>query len=29
MKRTASAIWKGGFQDGKGVISTDSGVLSG
>ena len=28
MKRTASAVWKGGLQDGKGSISTESGVLS-
>lgn len=28
MKRSASAIWKGGLKDGKGSISTDSGVLS-
>jgi osmotically inducible protein OsmC len=28
MKRKASAVWKGGLKDGKGVISTDSGVLS-
>jgi osmotically inducible protein OsmC len=28
MKRKASAIWKGGLKDGKGTISTDSGVLS-
>jgi osmotically inducible protein OsmC len=28
MKRKASAIWKGGLKDGKGSISTDSGVLS-
>jgi len=28
MKRKASAIWKGGIRDGKGSISTDSGVLS-
>src|SRR5246500_2101299 len=27
MKRKASAIWQGGLQDGKGSISTDSGVL--
>jgi len=27
MKRTASAIWQGGLKDGKGSISTDSGVL--
>jgi osmotically inducible protein OsmC len=28
MKRNASAVWKGGFKDGKGMISTESGVLS-
>jgi osmotically inducible protein OsmC len=28
MKRKASAIWRGGLKDGKGSISTDSGVLS-
>lgn len=28
MKRNASAVWNGGLKDGKGVISTDSGVLS-
>ena len=27
MKRKASAIWRGGLKDGKGVISTESGVL--
>ena len=27
MKRTASAVWKGGLKDGKGTISTESGVL--
>ena len=27
MKRNASAIWQGGLKDGKGSISTDSGVL--
>jgi osmotically inducible protein OsmC len=27
MKRNASAVWKGGLKDGKGTISTDSGVL--
>lgn len=27
MKRKASAVWKGGLRDGKGTISTDSGVL--
>ena len=28
MKRTASAVWSGGLKDGKGAISTASGVLS-
>jgi osmotically inducible protein OsmC len=28
MKRSASAEWKGGLKDGKGTISSDSGVLS-
>lgn len=28
MKRTASAQWQGGLKDGKGAISTQSGVLS-
>lgn len=28
MKRTATAHWAGGLKDGKGVISTQSGVLS-
>lgn len=27
MKRKASAVWQGGLRDGKGTISTDSGVL--
>ncbi|HTS19517.1 MAG TPA: OsmC family protein [Verrucomicrobiae bacterium] len=27
MKRKASAIWTGGLKDGKGAISTESGVL--
>src|SRR6202012_972149 len=27
MKRNASALWQGGLKDGKGTISTDSGVL--
>ncbi|HEX7862589.1 MAG TPA: OsmC family protein [Verrucomicrobiae bacterium] len=27
MKRKASAIWQGGLKDGKGTISSDSGVL--
>lgn len=29
MKRSASAVWKGGLKDGKGTVSTQSGVLSG
>ena len=28
MKRNASAEWKGGLKDGKGTISSDSGVLA-
>ena len=28
MKRSGSAVWKGGLKDGKGTVSTDSGVLS-
>jgi osmotically inducible protein OsmC len=28
MKRSASAVWKGGFKDGRGTVSTESGVLS-
>lgn len=28
MRRKASAVWQGGLKDGKGTISTDSGVLS-
>jgi osmotically inducible protein OsmC len=28
MKRNASAVWQGGLKDGKGTISTDSGVLT-
>ena len=28
MKRTAKAGWKGGLQDGKGTVSTGTGVLS-
>jgi osmotically inducible protein OsmC len=27
MNRKASAVWNGGLKDGKGTISTDSGVL--
>ena len=28
MKRSASAVWKGDLKDGKGTISTESGVLT-
>ena len=28
MKRNASAVWTGGLKDGKGIISSDSGVLA-
>src|SRR5215213_8304315 len=28
MKRTGSAVWKGGLKDGQGTVSTQSGVLS-
>jgi lipoyl-dependent peroxiredoxin len=28
MKRKGSAVWKGGLKDGKGTVSSDSGVLS-
>src|SRR5687768_13529827 len=28
MKRNASAVWKGGLKDGRGTISTASGVLA-
>ena len=28
MKRNASAVWQGGLKDGKGTISTESGVLA-
>src|SRR5262249_11256828 len=27
MKRSASAVWKGGLKDGGGTVSTESGVL--
>jgi len=27
MKRKASAVWNGGLRDGRGTLSTDSGVL--
>lgn len=29
MKRNGSAVWNGGLKDGKGTVSTESGVLSG
>ncbi len=28
MKRKASAVWQGGLKDGKGTVSTESGVLN-
>jgi osmotically inducible protein OsmC len=28
MKRSASAVWRGGLKDGKGTVSTESGALS-
>src|SRR5688572_19321306 len=28
MKRNASAVWEGGLRDGKGRLSTESGILS-
>jgi osmotically inducible protein OsmC len=28
MKRSASAVWKGGLKDGRGIISSESGALS-
>lgn len=28
MKRSASAVWRGGLKDGNGTVSTESGVLS-
>ncbi len=28
MKRKGSAVWKGGLKDGKGTVSTESGVLA-
>lgn len=28
MQRKASAIWQGGLKDGKGILSSDSGVLN-
>ena len=27
MQRKGSAVWQGGLKDGKGAISTESGVL--
>jgi osmotically inducible protein OsmC len=27
MKRTGSAVWQGGIRDGRGTVSTESGVL--
>ena len=29
MKRSGSAVWRGGLKDGKGTVSTETGVLSG
>jgi osmotically inducible protein OsmC len=29
MKRKASAVWQGGLKNGKGTLTTDSGILSG
>jgi osmotically inducible protein OsmC len=29
MKRTGSAAWQGGIKDGRGTVSTESGVLDG
>ena len=29
MKRTGSAVWRGGIRDGRGTVSTESGVLNG
>src|SRR5438093_13163314 len=28
MKRSASAVWRGGIRDGSGTVSSESGVLS-
>ena len=28
MKRNGSAVWTGGLKDGRGIVSSDSGVLS-
>lgn len=28
MKRTGSAVWNGGLKDGKGSVSTESGILA-
>ena len=29
MKRSASAVWRGGLKDGRGTVSTESGVMAG
>src|ERR1700728_1916580 len=29
IKRKGSVVWRGGFKDGKGAISTESGALNG
>ena len=29
MKRSGSAVWQGGLKDGRGTVSTESGVVSG
>ena len=29
MRRKGSAVWRGGLRDGRGTVSTESGVLSG
>ena len=29
MKRTGSAVWQGGIKDGRGTVTTESGVLDG
>ena len=28
MKRSGSAVWNGGLKDGKGIVSTESGIVS-
>jgi osmotically inducible protein OsmC len=28
IRKKGSAVWKGGLKDGKGTVSTESGVLS-